>query len=227
MWSIADLADAASSSLQAEAARRDIEQAVRGIDALDELAVHPLLAAGFRQAGFDVDRERRYPSGRSARRESEGDRCDLVLAPRGLTIAATESRATLFEPQAAAPDEALFWMEVKIASQYSEHGPNGSWASDLVSRPRRDLRKLAAEPNVHHRGMLLLLFASHEAVIDHDLAVAIDRFAESGAPIGFPSIRSFPIRDRIGHAVAAVALLPIGAATADVVSDLSGHQESP
>ena len=89
----------ASALRVAEENLRD-EHAPLGLDALDETALHPLLAQGFERAGWGVFRETLYPgdAGRSddddrggepSRRDQNGvdrrekdtarDRCDLVL----------------------------------------------------------------------------------------------------------------------------------------------------
>lgn len=216
MWSIAELADVAAAALVEEDRRAAEEQSVRGVDHLAEVELHPLLAAAFVRAGFGVERERRYPAGRAARRETEGDRCDLVLAPGGLAVAPVGDHGTLFTPAAAAGDEMLFWLEVKLAAQFGPEGPNGAWSADLVARPRQDLRKLAREPAVRHRGLLLVIFSREQAIIEHDLAVAVGRFADALPCVGFPATRIFPVRDRIGHACGAVSIVPVlSHATAD------------
>ncbi|MCI0676609.1 MAG: hypothetical protein L0Y42_12645, partial [Phycisphaerales bacterium] len=69
--SIADIADAVQSGLMETVSQLEREQAVYGLDALDELALHPVLAEVFRRSGHGVYREVRYPSDRKAR-ESEG-----------------------------------------------------------------------------------------------------------------------------------------------------------
>jgi hypothetical protein len=119
--------DTATLALETENARRALEQAVYGIDALDEVDLHPVISAGFTEspAGFGALREVAYPAQwkMKVRRGDAGvdddprlplprdrERCDLVLMERpGLTLAdplrivkgAEESRraaaGTLFE----------------------------------------------------------------------------------------------------------------------------------
>ena len=82
MWSIADIADSLEAGLRADAAALDAEHAVYGLDARDELALHPLVASWLNHAGFGVHREQRYPADRPrTSRISEGERCDFVLTP--------------------------------------------------------------------------------------------------------------------------------------------------
>jgi hypothetical protein len=66
MWRLDDLADAAAAALQAREHALRAEQAVRGLDALDELDFHPILADAFAAAGLGVLREQRFPSSPSA-----------------------------------------------------------------------------------------------------------------------------------------------------------------
>ena len=121
------------------------QQAVRGLDALDERDLHRLLAAAAETVGYGVLLEVPYPgasrSGRPPRRprRSERERCDLVLTPLpGQRLAdpvealmeRDKAEATLFahlaeEPVAAAPGapppvapEDTLWLEVKTLGQY-------------------------------------------------------------------------------------------------------------
>lgn len=81
----------AAACLEAREAALRAEQAVKGLDALDEVSLHPILAAGFAAAGLGVIREQRFPSATAspATRIRDGDpatdtdreRCDLVLTP--------------------------------------------------------------------------------------------------------------------------------------------------
>ncbi|MGQ0627812.1 MAG: hypothetical protein ACT4PL_06890 [Phycisphaerales bacterium] len=89
-------------ALRAAEARARTEQAIRGLDGLAELELHPLLATGLARAGLGVLREQPYPAEwrRALRRskraqarrplpaDSQRARCDLVLLPApGLTLA--------------------------------------------------------------------------------------------------------------------------------------------
>jgi hypothetical protein len=122
------------------------EQAVYGLDALEEVEVHPIVAAGFLSAGLGVLREQAYPT-QWKRKKKEGglplprdrERCDLVLtAAPGLLLdsleaekearrARAEVAGTLFEGaveevravrRGVSPDEA-YWLELKVVAQYS------------------------------------------------------------------------------------------------------------
>jgi hypothetical protein len=209
-WSIADIADAVEAALQAEADRLDTEQAVRGPDSLDELSVHPLLAEGFRRAGYGAVGEQHYPSAGRRRRDSEGERCDLVLTPGGRALNDPGAEPTLFDPpDAVAPDEA-FWLEVKVVCQYSSEGPNQRYASQLLSTVREDVNKLSRNPGIVHSGLLIILFAEDRFTVRHDLDAWLDHCLQRGLLVGAPSIRTFEITDRLGNRVCAVALYPVG-----------------
>ena len=79
MWSVADIADALEIGLTHKAEQLDKEQAVRGLDSLEELDLHPIIAAALLEAGYGVHREQRYPADQLKRKRSEGERCDFVL----------------------------------------------------------------------------------------------------------------------------------------------------
>lgn len=97
MWLADEFADAACEHLAAHARALDAEQAVRGLDALDELGFHPLLAAGFAAAQHPCLREVVYPSEPSPLSKIERmDPVDLrmiadpvtgeIVAPADLTL---------------------------------------------------------------------------------------------------------------------------------------------
>src|ERR1043165_8591228 len=87
MWRPDLIADAAAAALERHACELELAQSVRGLDALAELAFHPLLAAAFRDAGWQVLSECPYPREVSRRPgHAERERCDLVLTDAGLTL---------------------------------------------------------------------------------------------------------------------------------------------
>lgn len=86
------IVQAAATALRHEAARLDLEQSVRGLDALLELQLHPVLARGLSAAGFGVRAEQPYPTwsktpgkgcetGPARPQRRDRLRCDLVLLP--------------------------------------------------------------------------------------------------------------------------------------------------
>ena len=89
VWSIDQIADFMAESVMAENLRLRAEDAVAGVDALDETALHPVIASYFSRCGLGVLREHHFPTPKRARpRNSERERCDLVLThdPAGVLI---------------------------------------------------------------------------------------------------------------------------------------------
>jgi hypothetical protein len=210
--SVADIADAIETGLKKCCAELDAEQAVYGLDSLDEIQLHPYLERSLREGGFGVYREQRYPAHRRQRALSAGDRCDFVLTPGpapGRPLVMEESRGTLFDdPDAIALDEA-FWLEVKVVSQFTPDGPNAGYSSQLLSTVRQDVTKLARDDGILHAALLIVLFVREQLVADHDLRIWQDKCLERGLPIGAPACRSIPIADRHGNAHCAIATYPV------------------
>jgi hypothetical protein len=209
MWSPADIADAVAAGLADEAARLDREQAVYGLDALDELGLHPIVAASLERGGYGVHREERYPSCRpSHRRLTEGERCDFVLTRGRRPLVTPAGAGTLFEPADAVHLDEAYWLEVKAVAQFTPEGPNAAYSSELLSVVRGDLFKLGRESGILHGGLLLLLFVGDERVAEHDVRIWYERCVARGAPMGYPSRRIIPITDRLGHSACAIVVAP-------------------
>ena len=81
-WSISDIADAVEAGLKQCAADADLEQAVYGIDALDELGLHPLIERALSGGGFGAWREQRYPDFERARRWESRNLAALIRSAR-------------------------------------------------------------------------------------------------------------------------------------------------
>ncbi|MHC4080456.1 MAG: hypothetical protein ACYS15_07990 [Planctomycetota bacterium] len=209
VWSIAEIADAIESALADAARRHDREQSVRGLDALDELSTHPLLARGLSAAGYGVFGEQHYPTEGRRRRDNEGERCDLVLTPGGQDLYDPSREPTLFDPPDAVALDEAFWLEVKVVCQFTPEGPNQRYASQLLSTVREDVTKLSRNRGIRHSGLLIILFAEDRSTAEHDLAAWLDRCLQRGLPVGSPSMRLFEITDRLGNGVCAVALYPV------------------
>jgi hypothetical protein len=206
MWSLADIADALEAGLRRRMAQLDLEQSVKGLDALDEVSLHATLAEGLAEAGYGVYREQRYPADRERRRGSEGERCDLVLTPDRRPLREPDAKATLFDrSDAVDPDEA-FWLEVKLVTQFTEEGPNRNYTSQLLSSVRGDVTKLSKDADILHAGLLVVLFVHDAIVAEHDLGVWLDRGLQRGLPIGAPSVRMLAMTDRLGNGICAVAV---------------------
>ncbi|MDB5302755.1 MAG: hypothetical protein JWM97_304, partial [Phycisphaerales bacterium] len=81
MWDFSTVADHIGQALQAAEDDLRLEQAVYGLDALDERELQALLAQRL-APHYSVAREAHYPSGKG-RKASHRARCDLVLSPLG------------------------------------------------------------------------------------------------------------------------------------------------
>lgn len=230
MWRCEDLAEAAARGLRARAAELDLEQAVRGIDALAEVELHPFLRDGLASAGFGVLMEQPYP-GEPLRRplHRERERCDLVVVPpelAGVGLAdpvvelrrSDELERTLFaslapeRPVGIAPSDA-FWMEVKSVGQFAFSGgipvANATYASELVRGPATDAAKLSRDPLIQHAGVLLVHFTADERTASHDLGVLIHRCLDRDLPVCEPVIARFGFTDRIGNSLCSVSLIRV------------------
>lgn len=212
MWDLRAILDAAAGALDAEARRRDLEQATRGLDALEEVELHPLIAAALSRAGFGVHPEQRYPGHRARPRRSEGDRCDLVLTQSADDHLLDPLAAnTLFGHCGADPADAC-WIEIKAAHQHAlidgAISP-GAWSSQLLTAATADVRKLARDPTIVTAALLLVLFAEDERIAEHDLFAWLHRCLDKSLPVASPLLASFPITDRLGNARCAVALVRV------------------
>ncbi|MFT3787169.1 MAG: hypothetical protein QM770_13535 [Tepidisphaeraceae bacterium] len=201
------LADAIGGVLaQRERDLRD-EQAVYGLDSLDELRLHDVLASGL-ASEFGVTREVHYPSS-VGKKLSHRARCDLVLTPHGRSLKLDSKPATLFDPaDACSPDEAM-WLEVKAAYQFrgpdERHGGYGAqWRGGVV----RDLQKMEAEPLIRHAALLLIVFTQDEAIVAKDLDLFETVLVQKEVLAGFRQARTIRIQDRIGHHCCTAALWP-------------------
>lgn len=208
-WSCGDIADALADALRSHARALDDEQAVFGLDSMQEIELHPLIADGLAAAGFGVHREIRYPGRRDASRLSEGERCDLVLTPDGRPLASEVKRRTLFDPQNAVPLDDAFWLEVKSVAQHLPEGPNANYSGQLLEPIRRDVRKLAMDDGILHAGVLIVLFTAEERIADNDLRVWQERCLDQGLSISAAYRRSLPLRDRHGNAWCSLSLVPV------------------
>lgn len=209
MWRIAEIADAVEQGLRHRFAQLDLEQAVYGLDILDELAVHPLLEHSLAQAGFGVHHEQRYPADRGKRSASEGERCDFVLTPDGRALKHPDAEHTLYDPPDAVHLADAFWLEVKVVSQFTAEGANPNYSSQFLSTVKQDVTKLSKDPHILHAGLLLILFVGDEQTSEHDLKIWEDRCVQRGLPIGAPARRCLPITNRHGHATCAIAVYPV------------------
>ncbi|MCW5776903.1 MAG: hypothetical protein KIS87_10730 [Phycisphaeraceae bacterium] len=231
MWCPEALVEACIAVLRAEAERLDAEQAVHGLDALDETAFHPILAAGLAGAGLGVLREQPYPGVPTRRaRHAERERCDLVVLERqGLRLLdetaelrrRDRAAGTLFEeaaanepmPADAVPAGEAVWLEVKAVGQFTYvegfAGPNRRYSAELVGGPLADARKLAADCAIRLAGVLVVLFTADAETAGHDLHALVHKALDRDLPVGAPILDGFDLTDRIGNARCTVALVPV------------------
>jgi hypothetical protein len=207
MWDFSTVADRLGELIARAEGDLRLEQAVYGLDARDELAIHAMLADGMR-AYYEVAREVHYPSS-AGNKLTHRKRCDLVLSPKGRPLRLDSAPPNLFDPpDLASPAEAL-WLEVKVAYQFREggarHGGYGAqWRTNVVE----DLVKMEAEPLIKEAGLVLVVFNESDRILDKDLELFESVLAQKEVLAGFRHVRSVPILDRIGHNVCTAALWP-------------------
>ncbi len=227
-WSGRELVEIAAQSLRGRELELRAEQAVSGLDSLDEVGLHPILAAGFRASGLGVHTEQVYGgaiSDRPIRRERE--RCDLVLThdpgarlidPVTELVEIDRASGTLFESMAEsmAPEGKVveageaYWLEVKAVAQVAYVGgtpqANRAYAAQLVGGPAGDVLKLAREATIERAGAMVVLFARDEATCEHDIGRMFHALLDKGLPISESVWETFEIQDRVGNGACAVAL---------------------
>ncbi|HJO15440.1 MAG TPA: hypothetical protein QF800_00980 [Phycisphaerales bacterium] len=208
-WCVDDIADAIAVGLQDRVDADRAAQAVKGVDALDEVSLHPLLATSLESAGFGVHREQRYIEHRRRRSRAQGRRCDVVLTPDARPLQDPQAAATLFEDPEAVPLSEAFWLEVKTVSQFTEMGPNAAWSNELLGTVKQDVAKLAGDAGILHAGLLIVLWTADLETATHDLGIWQDRCLSRGLPIAAPSQRHFPIQNRLGNAFCVMHLYPV------------------
>ena len=207
MWSFSTVADRIGEVLARMEADLRLEQAVYGLDAKDERALHTVLSEGL-TAFYGVAREVHYPSS-VGRKLTHRQRCDLVLTPKGRPLKLDFAPPTLFDsPNMATASEAL-WLEVKIAYQFREggvrHGGYGAqWRTNVVE----DLRKMEVEPLIKDAGLMLIVFNESDEILQKDLELFEDVLARKEVLAGFRQVRSVPILERMGHKLCTAALWP-------------------
>ena len=236
MWRMSEIMASLVEGIASFDRRLRAEQAVRGLDALDEVALHPVAAEALSSGGFGVLREVVYPGEHAAGlRRSARARCDLVLLPEpGMTLedpAAEQARldaaeGTLFAQTAAELAELAdtpgvvragdaCWLELKSVAQHAfvdgVPGPNRAYADQMVRGPLADLVKLARDPSVWTGASVVVLFCESESVARHDLNAAAHRLLDADLPLGTPEIGGAPIEDRAGNAWCGIGIYPLRA----------------
>jgi len=201
-----EIADAIEAGLLAQRHQEEVEQAIHGFDAWDELRLHPLIHSALRQAGWGVWPEQRYPKDRHKTSRSQGKRCDVVLTPTpDLPLRDPQIKATLFDTAPAVEPDQACWLEIKTVAQFETEGPFRRYAAELMNPVTQDVKKIHDDPIIRHGGLLLILFTQSQAIAEHDLIAWHEHCLGRGLSVACPSIRGFAINDRIGNHWCAVA----------------------
>lgn len=215
MWDAHRAHELMLGELERESDRRAREQSHLGIDALDELSLHPLLRRGL-GTEWAVLAEQRYPGDAARSRRSEGERCDIVLvdARAGSPhLADPLMSGTLFAGRGVEPEEAV-WIEVKTVGQFAMFEddfarPNPRYSSVLLREIPRDVRKLGVDTRIRHAGVAVVHFAADGRIAENDLRAMTDRLHERSADVSAPIVGAFEIPDHIGNALCTLALIPV------------------
>ncbi|MGH7243506.1 MAG: hypothetical protein ACREJD_08835 [Phycisphaerales bacterium] len=226
MWHGLDIARIVLDGLARDEEALRAEQAVAGLDALDEVSLHELIARALEATAFGVVREVPFPSlTPEQKRDPQRQRCDLVLTPRvGEHVkdvirskrAKKKAESLLFAPaedEGAAPEECL-WIEVKCVGQFTyTHGvpgPNRSYTSELTGAVRRDVAKLGSDPLIQHGAAVVVLFSASREVAEHDLGIAANRALDRGVPLKSMRMEHAPIADRVGNRLMTATVFAVG-----------------
>jgi hypothetical protein len=204
---LSTLADRIETILRQREAALRLEQAVYGLDSLDEISLQEVLAEGLK-AYAEVGREVHYPS-TVGRKLSNRPRCDLVLSPIGYPLRLDSRPPTLFDPPDQCEPEGALWLEVKCAAQFRapdvrHSGYGGQWRTGVVE----DLKKMEAEPRIHAAALLLLVFVESEVILQKDLELFENLLIQKEVLAGFRQVRVIPILDRMGNRLCAAAIWP-------------------
>ena len=207
MWSAVEIVEAVVEGLGRRARALDEEQAVYGLDSLDELGLHPVIQEALRQAGWGIWPEERYPGDQIRPRRSQGKRCDVVLTPQPhLALRDPLAAGTLFAGQDTVEVEEAYWLEIKTVAQYECGGPFARYSAELLAPVVEDVGKLWRDESIRHGGLLLVLFTQTQETAEHDLAIWHDRCLNRGYPVATGIVRGFALTDRIGNGWCAAAL---------------------
>ncbi len=201
------MADRIGGFLAEAEARLRLEQAVYGLDALEEVRWHPMLEEGLKKH-YEVAREVHYPSS-AGNKLTHRRRCDLVLSPPGHPLRLDRSPPTLFDPAEPTPPEGALWLEVKVAHQYRQlDRPDTRYGAQWQKGIVEDLRKMEGDDRIFHAGLLLIVFNESAEVLNRDLELFEMLLAQKEVLAGDRQVRSVPILDRMGHRLGTAALWP-------------------
>jgi len=215
MWDAHRAHELMLDALACDSRRRVREQSHLGIDALDELSLHPLLRDGLARE-WTVLAEQRFPAHARKSKRSEGDRCDIVLVDQSRGDAHLSdplTAGTLFGGKGIEPEEAV-WIEVKAVGQFAIFDddyarPNPQYSSVLLQQVQRDVKKLSADERIRNSGVLVAHFCAGATIAENDLRAMTDKLFEKAPSISTPITGSFEIPDHIGNSLCTLALIPV------------------
>lgn len=207
LYDLSTLADHLGDCLRCAEADLRLDQAVYGLDSMDELPLQSLLARGLADH-YEVQREVHYPSS-AACKPSARLRCDIVLTPKGHPLKLDTAPPTLFDHASPTDPRHALWLEIKVAYQFRQPGRRhaaygAQWRGAVVD----DLRKMEADPLIQEAALVLIVFNESDAVLANDLDLFEAVLIQKEVLAGFRHVRSIPILDRLGHRLCTVALWP-------------------
>ncbi len=207
IWDLVQLIEGVAAAV--EITERDLrdEQAVYGLDSLDELKLHTVLASGLDKS-YSVAREVHYPSS-AGNKLTHRKRCDMVLSAAGRPLKLDARPPTLFDPPNQTEPADAFWMEIKIAYQFGQGGVrHGGYSSQWRNAIVSDLQKMEQETAIQSAGLLLVVFTESTEVFAKDVELFEDVLMIKGVLAGFRQSRSVPILDRMGHRYCSAVIWP-------------------
>ena len=207
MWDFPNIVSVLAGAIETQEGALRTEQAVYGLDSLDELQMHERIAAAMLGA-YSVAREVHYPSS-AGNKLTHRRRCDLVLSPLGKPLKLDSRPPSLFDPpDPTEPGDAL-WLEVKVAYQFREGGiRHGGYSSQWRNGVVTDLQKMEQEAPIRHAGLLLVVFTESIEVFEKDVELFEDVLVQKGVIAGFRQARSVSILERMGHRYCSVVVWP-------------------
>lgn len=231
MWSVSDILPPIREHLERVDREYRAQQAVKGLDSLREILLHPLVAQSFTNSSLLVLREAYYPTAQlELPRGTQRDRCDFVILPEGKKTlydpvdahkSLRSADGTLFEALATTPEikdsecdpTQAYWIELKAIAQHRYIDgvpiPNAKYVHELLSGPSVDIVKLASDPQIRHAGVLIVLFNELEEAGVHDLSMTMREMIDRDLPVGMPDFETFPVVDLGGNAWCTLGLIPV------------------
>ncbi|MBC23760.1 MAG: hypothetical protein CMJ32_07595 [Phycisphaerae bacterium] len=210
MWLHAEIAEAITRGFQQEVDRLRLEQAINGIDSIDNHDMVRLVASSAATDGFGAWESVRFPRDDEHAGSSRPGRCDLVLTPDGLPLEQSRSEPTLFDPAEAVQPEAAFWLECVTIRQFKPEGPNHAYTRQFLKDTRGAIERLACARRLVHKAVLIIVLGSDLSVLESDAGTWVKVMVDEGLPIGHPVTRAIEIPDSIGNTAALIMLAAVG-----------------